>query len=212
MLKISSLISRKKVGYGKTEKSTRDWTKSMIGQKYWITDTEQRYIGLCRYPTASCFSESVGDLVRWKGEFLRFKEGKSYSIQGDEGEYLIPIASDVPNIYSFKEASQQYVLKQYGIKQFEYYRVKRGTSIISKDTAYFGEPIPLYIWMTICDLHDVADQMVLPISVQKDLSLKERAIVTGGSTSVKQAYDENKIIAYKKMCTYIDFVLNSLYS
>ncbi|MGN9019245.1 sulfatase-like hydrolase/transferase [Lachnospiraceae bacterium HCP1S3_C3] len=364
MQKISSLISRKEVTYGKNEKSTRNWTKSMIGQKYWITDNEQRYIGLYRYPIASCFSESVGDLVRWKGEFLRFKEGKSYSVHGDEGEYLIPIASDVPNIYSFQEDSQQYILKQYGIKQFEYYRVKGGTSIISKDTAYFGEPIPLkhnekrkklvlnifldglaqevisgnefksimpntaeffnkgtvctnaysasewtfpslatyasgldtlghmmfhntvdgelpydittlaeyfkeggyytskidgdwrciysygfargtdqyvyqiqhmgsraeqevstimehieafketdqYIWMTIGDLHDVADQMVLPISVQKGLSLKERSIVTSGSTSVKQTYDENKIIAYKKMCTYIDFALNNLYN
>lgn len=68
-----------------------------------------------------------------------------------------------------------------------------------------------FVYMGIGDLHDVADGIELPASIQSKLSLEERIITEKGVTSVKQDYDENKIKAYCKVITKIDLYLNMIY-
>lgn len=362
--KISSHICRESVVYGKDEKSTRNKNKSMIGEKYWVTDDEQRYIGAYKYPHTGYLNDDIGDLARWKGEFLKYTQGKKFIVNGNADEYFLPIATDETNFHLFLENGEKYLIKQIYNKQFQYYRVKNNTGVISNEVAYYGEPIPIehkkhrkklvlnifldglsqevingdnfnenmpftnkffskgtvctnaysasewtfpslatyasgldtlghmmfhntidgelprdittlaeyfkeqgyytakidgdwrciysygfargtdqyvyqiqhmgtrveqevndiiehiesfketdqYIWMTIGDLHDVADGFTLPVNVQNQLSLKERVSEKNGETSVKQKYSDNKIKAYKKMVKYCDLMLSNLYN
>lgn len=364
MKKINSHISREEVAYGKNEKSTRDVHKTMVGKKYWITDDDERYIGAYRYPHTLYLKDSVGDLTRWKGEFLKYTEGKIFKVTGEADEYLLPIASDEPNLYLFNEEGIEHLIDQGHEKQYRYYRVKNNTIVESKYKSYYGHPIPLghskkrkklvlnifldglaqevingedfkslmpntyeffskgavctntysasewtfpslatyasgldtlghmmfhnkidgelpydittlaeyfkeqgyytakidgdwrciysygfargidqyvyqvqhmgtcvqqevndiiehiesfketdqYIWMTIGDLHDVADQLTLPICVQNKLTLEDREKEVQGETSVKQNYSEKKTVAYKEMIKYIDLMLANLFN
>lgn len=68
-----------------------------------------------------------------------------------------------------------------------------------------------FLWMSIGDLHDVADGIDLPLSVQNNMKLEERVIEGEGTTSVKQSYSLVKIKAYEKMAKRIDILLNTLY-
>lgn len=68
-----------------------------------------------------------------------------------------------------------------------------------------------FLWMSIGDLHDIADGLDLSAAVQKLLTLEERQADEVGVTSVKQNYSEMKIAAYKKCATYLDILFQSLY-
>lgn len=68
-----------------------------------------------------------------------------------------------------------------------------------------------FLWMSIGDLHDVADGLDLSLSVQNNMKLKERVVTEEGTTSVKQSYSLVKLKAYKKMAKRIDVLLNILY-
>lgn len=68
-----------------------------------------------------------------------------------------------------------------------------------------------FLWMTIGDLHDVADDLDMPTSVQSGLSVKNRTIEEVGPTSVKQGYSPNKRIMYERMAARIDVLLNIIY-
>lgn len=68
-----------------------------------------------------------------------------------------------------------------------------------------------FVWMTIGDLHDVVDELILPTSVATSLNVKDRDVKQNGTTSVKQLYDSSKQHQYEKMMTYIDRYLGMLF-
>ena len=68
-----------------------------------------------------------------------------------------------------------------------------------------------FLWMSIGDLHDIADGLDLSSAVQKVLTLEERQIDELGTTSVKQKYSQMKIASYKKCATYLDKIFQLLF-
>lgn len=91
----------------------------------------------------------------------------------------------------------------------------------SKEEAMIGDTIEQleglkdtdqFMWICMGDLHDVADGYDLPFSVQPHIDLENRAVEDVGRTSVKQASSKIKISNYKKMASYTDVLLNTLYS
>ena len=69
-----------------------------------------------------------------------------------------------------------------------------------------------YLWLSIGDLHDIADQDDLPGDVQKDLPLEMRVYENNGETSVKQGYSMNKAENYIREARHIDRWLHILYN
>lgn len=91
----------------------------------------------------------------------------------------------------------------------------------SKEEAMIGDTIEQleglkdtdqFMWICMGDLHDVADGYDLPFSVQTHIDLENRVMENVGKTSVKQASSKMKISNYKKMASYTDVLLNTLYS
>lgn len=68
-----------------------------------------------------------------------------------------------------------------------------------------------FLWMSIGDLHDVADGFDLPLAIQNNISLEERSLAKAGETSAKQEYSEDKIKAYIKSASHVDVLLGLLY-
>lgn len=68
-----------------------------------------------------------------------------------------------------------------------------------------------YFWISIGDLHDVADGDGLPLEVEKDLPLELRTYEDKGKTSAKQSYSNNKKAAYIRLATHCDRWLQYLY-
>lgn len=70
-----------------------------------------------------------------------------------------------------------------------------------------------FLWVSIGDLHDIADDIELPYYVQGSMEIEEECgIEEMGPTSVKQSHSLSKIIKYRKMMRRIDLLLNALYS
>lgn len=69
-----------------------------------------------------------------------------------------------------------------------------------------------YLWISIGDLHDIADGLDLPTAVQKELPLQLRTIEEKGATSAKQSYSKNKTENYIRQARYVDYWLHILYS
>ena len=69
-----------------------------------------------------------------------------------------------------------------------------------------------YLWMTVGDLHDVADGFDLSLAVQRNLTLDERSYEEKGETSVKQHTSWRKTSMYKKTAQYFDMLFGLLYS
>lgn len=68
-----------------------------------------------------------------------------------------------------------------------------------------------YIWLATGDLHEIADGIDMPLSLQTKMSLKERKHEEVGATSIKQKYSETKKNNYIKYATAIDVYLKGLY-
>lgn len=68
-----------------------------------------------------------------------------------------------------------------------------------------------YVWMTVGDLHGIADEMDLPIGVQKELSLECRSYEETGPTSAKQSYSDNKKMQFIRHAAYADRWLKVLF-
>ena len=69
-----------------------------------------------------------------------------------------------------------------------------------------------YLWLSIGDLHDVADEFALPISVQTEMPVEQLGFDDSGyGTSVKQGYSTNKKKQYEKMLKHVDDYLGLLY-
>lgn len=69
-----------------------------------------------------------------------------------------------------------------------------------------------FVWMSLGDLHDIADEMELPTSVQTHLKIEDRAYRAGSKTSVKQKHDAAKQHQYEQMLQYMDRYLGMLFS
>lgn len=68
-----------------------------------------------------------------------------------------------------------------------------------------------YIWVTIGDLHDIADGDEFATPVQTSMDIEERVISDRGSTSVKQSYNEIFKKQYLRNMHYVDRWLHYLY-
>lgn len=69
-----------------------------------------------------------------------------------------------------------------------------------------------FMWVCMGDLHDVSDGFDLSFGVQGHIGMEDRVIDQKGETSVRQDYSVHKINNYKKMASYIDVLLGSLYN
>jgi arylsulfatase A-like enzyme len=68
-----------------------------------------------------------------------------------------------------------------------------------------------FVWMSIGDLHDVADGLFLPIGVEKNIDIANRQKEEIGVTSAKQNYSEQKRIAFIEQAKNVDFMLGFLF-
>ena len=74
-----------------------------------------------------------------------------------------------------------------------------------------GNELNQYIWISIGDLHDIADKYELPVCVQKDIPITNRTYHESGPTSVKQKYSFDDTNAYLKTAGFVDKWLHILF-
>lgn len=103
-----------------------------------------------------------------------------------------------------------------GYDRFVYQHQKAGFKVQEMITEAINhleafQDVDQYFWISIGDLHDVADGDDLPLDVQKDLSLELRTYEDKGQTSAKQSYSNNKKAAYIRLATHCDRWLQYLY-
>lgn len=68
-----------------------------------------------------------------------------------------------------------------------------------------------FVWMSMGDLHDIADNLDIPAAVQARIPLSCRALEDTGLTSVKQKYSETKQFVYREQARRVDRELGRLY-
>ena len=71
---------------------------------------------------------------------------------------------------------------------------------------------PQYVWLSLTDLHDVADEINDNFLSQVDSPMWSRTDKNLGATSVQSKYDENKIERYKHEMKRLDLHLSTLYN
>lgn len=71
---------------------------------------------------------------------------------------------------------------------------------------------PQYVWLSLTDLHDVADEINDNFLSQVDSPMWSRTDKKLGATSVQSKYDENKIERYKHEMKRLDLHLSALYN
>ncbi len=69
-----------------------------------------------------------------------------------------------------------------------------------------------FLWISLMDLHDVADEINNDLMSQVNVSAKYRQNKNLGATSVLSSYDPNKIKKYESELKRVDLHLSSLYS
>ena len=146
LLDIAAFFERRKTIWGKTDSAPRNANNYIIGNEYYVSDTEVRYIGVYRNPVHYIFNQTNNmSLIYNQGEFLKYhKHGVSSYINGNAKEYLLPIAIEKPNtIHELQNDDISYTILQRMPQQFNYYRIPNNVRINSSDKAYYGEPIAL---------------------------------------------------------------------
>lgn len=104
-----------------------------------------------------------------------------------------------------------------GYDRFVYQHQKVGFKVhevISETINHISafQDVNQYLWLSIGDLHDIADADDLPVEVQRDLPIERRTVEERGITSAKQVYSANKSAQYIREAKYIDRWLHVLYS
>lgn len=124
------------------------------------------------------------------------------------GYYTSKLDGDWRCIYSygFARGMDQYVYQL----QFMGARAEHEIANVIEHLETFKET-DQFLWMSVGDLHDIADGLDLSAAVQKNLTLEERQIDELGATSVKQKYSEMKIAAYKNCASYLDILFQALF-
>ena len=115
LLDIAAFFERRETIWGKNDSAPRDPNNYVIGNKYYVSDTEARYIGIYRNPTHYVTKQIHNmSLVYNQGEFLKFHEyGVSSYINGNAKEYLLPIAVETPNtIHKIQNGDITYTILQ----------------------------------------------------------------------------------------------------
>lgn len=363
--KIQNSAEQAQTHYGFHEIAYRSG-KQVIGNYYWVSPSEKRYVGAYRKQFDALMRLDCRDLIHHKGEFLTVTEGADYQVKGNAEEYLLPIAVENNQTIHFfeKEGMETFLVPQDSLWHFNYYRVPNNVSVHSSKKAFYGNPIPLgvdpskkkvvlnifidglsqeilngedfqkvmpntyeffrkgtictqayataewtypsianyvtgldtphhmlihnmidgampedvptlpeyfkeagyftakqcgnwriipsyghargydqfiyqhqhigyraemivgdvvdhleafqdtnqFLWMSIGDLHDIADGFDLPLAIQNNISLKERSLAKAGETSAKQEYSEDKIKAFIKSASHVDVLLSLLYN
>lgn len=146
LLLINSYFERRKTIWGKVDSAPRDTDNPIVGKEYWVSDTDNRYIGVYRNPAHYIFNKTNNmSLIYTQGEFLSiYNHGNFLHINGNVKEYLLPIAVDTPNsLHQFQAGDKKYSVLQKMPQHFNYYRIKNNTTINSSTKAYYGKPIPL---------------------------------------------------------------------
>ena len=146
LLDIAAFFERRKTIWGKTDSAPRNANNYIIGNEYYVSDTEVRYIGVYRNPAHYIFNQTNNmSLIYNQAEFLKYhKHGVSSYINGNAKEYLLPIAIEKPNtIHELQNDGISYTILQRMPQQFNYYRIPSNVRINSSDKAYYGEPIAL---------------------------------------------------------------------
>lgn len=145
---INVLYNLSRNNWGFTEKAFRDY-EQIVGDYFYENESERRFVGVFKDQFLNTFKDAHNmDVIHLKGEFLKVEEGKSVhwldKTEGDDMEYLIPIASSEDRTaHFFKQAGQSYTIAQYFSNHFNYYRIKNDTMIESTAKSYYGNPIPL---------------------------------------------------------------------
>ncbi|MBR1743540.1 MAG: sulfatase-like hydrolase/transferase [Lachnospiraceae bacterium] len=141
--KVQQYAERQKTYFGLVNSSYRSCDQ-IVGRYHWISDYEKKYVGVYRTAVLNFVGENNWDVIHIKGEFLTVEEGTHYSIGGTAEEYLLPIAVEQENtVHDFMQEDKKYQILQRRNKQFNYYRVKQGTEVVSSQKGYYGKPIPL---------------------------------------------------------------------
>lgn len=68
-----------------------------------------------------------------------------------------------------------------------------------------------FLWVSLSDLHFIADGYDMPAAVQSTLPVENCIEETIGPTSVKQGYSKSKQKMYQKMAGRMDVLLNTIY-
>lgn len=146
LLDITAFFERRKTIWGKADFAPLNANNDIIGNEYYVSDTEVRYIGVYRNPVHYILNQTNNmSLIYNQGEFLKYhKHGVSSYINGNAKEYLLPIAIEKPNtIHELQNDDISYTILQRMPQQFNYYRIPNNVRINSSDKAYYGEPIAL---------------------------------------------------------------------
>lgn len=124
------------------------------------------------------------------------------------GYYTSKIDGDWRSIYSYGYAR--------GVDQYVY-QIQHMGSRAEQEIANAIEHLEAfketdqYLWLTVGDLHDIADGLDLSVAVQNQLSLEERQMEEIGATSVKQSSSENKSNTFRKAVSYMDMLFRQLF-
>ncbi len=140
-----------------------------------------------------------------------------------------PMPSDVPTIAEYFKNAGYYTSNvagdwritpvnghDRGYDRFVYQHQKAGfkvQEVIAEAINHLEafQDVNQFFWISIGDLHDIADDDILPLDVQRDLTLEQRAFEDKGETSAKQSYSEKKRAAYIRLASHCDRWLQMLY-
>lgn len=142
-----------------------------------------------------------GELPKDVPTLTEYFKSKGYYTSKIDGEWR-----SIPS-YGFSRGLDQYVYQRQSMGA----RAEQEIINIIEHIEAFKET-DQYLWMTVGDLHDVADGLDLSVAVQKNLTLEEREIDDRGETSVKQSYSAKKTAMYKKTMQYFDMLFGFLYT
>lgn len=142
-----------------------------------------------------------GELPKNSPTLIEYFKGKGYYTSKMDGEWR-----SIPS-YGYARGLDQYVYQHQSMGA----RAEQEIMDVIEHLETFKET-DQYLWMTVGDLHDVADGLDLSDAVQKNLTLEERELDELGVTSVKQNYSAKKTAMYKKTIQYFDMLFGFLYT
>lgn len=144
--------------------------------------------------------ELDGELPKNSPTLIEYFKGKGYYTSKMDGEWR-----SIPS-YGYARGVDQYVYQHQSMGA----RAEQEIMDVIEHLETFKET-DQYLWMTVGDLHDVANGLDLSDAVQKNLTLEERELDELGVTSVKQNYSAKKTAMYKKTIQYFDMLFGFLY-
>lgn len=143
--RIEGYLESGKTHWGLFDEACTDAKREVLGQECQISDREKRYVGVYRSPAADVPDKKNLDLIFAQGEFLKiFRHGTEVAVCGEAEEYLLPIAAETRNTFHcFGDRLQKHTVLQRSPQNFNYYRIKNNTCVVSDKRVYYGNPVPL---------------------------------------------------------------------